>query len=110
MTESSRSVLRRVRILGAVGALISLTFSLLIWIGLDDGGLYLVTITTLTGLLVAAWPYRPVVIAAVTMNTLVVIGGLMTAGILYGFSLAALIHALGLLNHERARATASATG
>jgi hypothetical protein len=92
----ARSTARKVRMLGALAFVLSLAVTLMVLLGLREGG-WPLFVPVVAAASVVAWPTRPMVIVAVILNAAIVVLGLMTVGILYGFSLAALIHAFALL-------------
>ena len=87
---------RRVRRLAAISLGFGILTLVLIKLGWDQLQ-FIHAVPAIGAAAVLAWPIRPVVWTAVIVNALYVVLGLMTAGILYGFSLVPLILALGHL-------------
>lgn len=88
--------IRRVRLLASLACILSLAAALLVLIGLRDGGWPLL-LPAMGAASVIVWPNRSVLAVAILLNAAIMILGLMSVGILYGFSLAALIFALSAL-------------
>ena len=89
----SQTRMRRVRVLGGLAFAIAISIALLVRIGLNDGG-WPLFIPALGAAGVVVWPLRLMVIAAIVVTAAMLVLGLMTVGILYGFALTPLIFAL----------------
>ena len=92
------------RVLASVACLLSLAIAVLVLVGLNDGGWPLL-VPAIGAAAAIVWPVRGVLAVAILLNAAIMILGLMTVGILYGFSLAALIFGLGALRHTDHRTT-----
>jgi ABC-type anion transport system duplicated permease subunit len=84
---------RRVRVLATIAFVLAMGIALGIRLGLNDGG-WPLFVPAIAAAGVLAWPVRVMLILAIAATTAIVVLGIMTVGILYGFSLAALIFAL----------------
>lgn len=93
MTLLQRPVARRVRVLATIAFLLAIGIALGVRLGLNDGG-WPLFVPAVAAALVLAWPVRVMVVLAIATTASIVVLGIMTVGILYGFSLAALIFAL----------------
>ena len=93
MPGASRQVVRRVRVLATAAFALALIVAVGVRIGLNDGG-WPLFVPALGAAAVVVWPIRAVVWLAIAATTAIFVLGLMTVGILYGFSLALLIFAL----------------
>ena len=93
MTSSTPGVSRRVRILATIAFLIAMTIAVGVRIGLNDGG-WPLFVPAIAAAAVLVWPVPLTVLLAIAVTTAVVVLGIMTVGIFYGLSLAALIFAL----------------
>jgi hypothetical protein len=101
----SRAKLQRVRLLGGLAFALATFVALAVRIGLNDGGWPLfVPAVGAAGVIV--WPSRRTVIVAIVATAAILILGLMTVGILYGFVLTPLIFALAAFRADADRATA----
>lgn len=105
MSAVTPSTRRRVRLLASIACVLSLATAVLVLVGLNDGGWPLL-VPALGAAAAIVWPVRSVVVVAIVLNAAIMILGLMTVGIFYGFSLAALIFALGALRPIDQHATA----
>jgi hypothetical protein len=101
----SHTKLQRVRLLGGLAFALAALVALAVRIGLNDGGWPLfVPAVGAAGVIV--WPSRLTVIVAIVATAAILILGLMTVGILYGFALTPLIFALAAFRTDADRATA----
>ena len=97
--------MQRVRLLGGLAFAIAISIALLVRIGLNDGG-WPLFIPALGAAGVVVWPSRPMVIVAIVVTAAILVLGLMTLGILYGFALTPLIFALAAFRPDADQATA----
>jgi hypothetical protein len=105
MGTSSHTKAQRVRRLGGVAFALATFVALAVRIGLNDGGWPLfVPALGAAGLVV--WPSRPMVIVAIVATAAILILGLMSVGILYGFALVPLIFALAAFRTDADQAIA----
>ena len=93
MTPLQRPVARRVRVLATIAFVLAIGIALGVRLGLNDGG-WALFVPAIAAAGVLAWPVRVMVLLAIAATTSIVVLGIMTAGILYGLSLAALVFAL----------------
>lgn len=93
MTTASHRGLSKVRVLSGIGFILGLVVALGIRLGIDDGGWPLFVPPTAAAIAFAR-PTRGTLLLAIAATAGILVLGLMTFGILYGFSLAALILAL----------------
>lgn len=93
MVALSHTKVQRVRLLGGLAFAVATLVALAVRIGLNDGG-WPLFVPALGAAGVIVWPIRPMVIVAIVVTAAILILGLMTVGILYGFALAPLIFAL----------------
>jgi hypothetical protein len=93
MPDSAHRVERRVRVLATIALLIALTSALGVRVGLNDGG-WPLFVPAIAAAAVLVWPVRVIVSWAIAITAACVVLGLMSVGIFYGLSLAALIFAL----------------
>ena len=93
MVALSQTKVQRVRLLGGLAFAIAISIALVVRIGLNDGG-WPLFIPALGAAGVVVWPSRPMVIVAIVVTAAILVLGLMTVGILYGFVLTPLILAL----------------
>jgi hypothetical protein len=101
----SHTKLQHVRLLGGLAFALATLVALAVRIGLNDGGWPLfVPAVGATGVVI--WPSRPTVILAIVATAAILILGLMTVGILYGFALAPLILAFAAFRPDADQATA----
>lgn len=103
MTLVAAPVARRVRVLASIAFLLAIGIGLGLRLGLNDGG-WPLFVPAIAAAVVLAWPVRVMVFLAIAATTSIVVLGMMTVGILYGFSLAALILALAEFNARPDRA------
>jgi hypothetical protein len=101
----SRTKVQRVRLLGGLAFAFATLVALLVRIGLNDGG-WPLFVPAVGAAGVVAWPSRSTVILAIVATAAILILGLMTVGILYGFALAPLILALAAFRTDADHATA----
>ncbi|HXG70513.1 MAG TPA: hypothetical protein VNJ04_07855 [Gemmatimonadaceae bacterium] len=102
MSAITLSTKPRVRLLAFLACVLSLSIAVFVTVGLQDGGWPLL-VPAVGAAAVIVWPVRSVLAVAILLNAAIIILGLMTVGILYGFSLAALLFALAALrpaNHQ----------
>ena len=85
--------MQRVRLLGGLAFALAALVALAVRIGLSDGG-WPLFVPAVGAAGVVIWPRRPTVILAIVATAAILVLGLMTVGILYGFALAPLILAL----------------
>jgi len=93
MPATSRHVERRVRVLASAAFVLAIVVAVAVRVGLDDGG-WPLFVPAMGAAAVLVWPIRAVVWLAIAATAAIFVLGLMTVGILYGFSLALLIFAL----------------
>jgi hypothetical protein len=93
MPSSLLRIARRVRVLATVAFVLATIIAFGVRLGLNDGG-WPLFVPVIAAAAVLVWPVRPMVLLAIAATAAIVILGLMTVGIFYGFSLAALIFAL----------------
>jgi ABC-type anion transport system duplicated permease subunit len=105
MTKLSPHMTRRVRVLGALAFVLAITVALAVRVGLNDGG-WPLFVPSLAAAGVIVWPIRAMVLAAIAATAAILLLGLMTVGIFYGCSLAALIFALAAFKPGADQATA----
>ena len=105
MVALLRAKLRRVRLLGGLAFALATLVALAVRVGLDDGG-WPLFVPALAAVGVIGWPSRSLVILAIVATAAIMILGLMTVGILYGFALAPLILALATFKTDTYQATA----
>lgn len=105
MVVLSHTRVQRVRLLGGLAFALSALVALAVRIGLNDGG-WPLFVPALGAAGVIVWPIRPMVLVAIVATAAILILGLMTVGILYGFALAPLILALGAFRTDADQATA----
>jgi len=101
----SHTKVQRVRLLGGLAFALATLVALAVRIGLNDGG-WPLFVPGVGAAAVVIWPSRPTVILAIVSTAAILILGLMTVGILYGFALAPLILALTVLRPDADQATA----
>ena len=103
MVALSHTRVQRVRLLGGLAFALATLVALAVRIGLNDGGWPLfVPAVGAAGVIVV--PSRAMVIVAIVATAAILILGLMTVGILYGFALAPLILALAAFRTDAATA------
>jgi len=105
MVTLSHTRARRVRLLGGLAFALATLVALAVRIGLNDGG-WPLFVPAVGGAGVVIWPSRAAVILAIVATAAILILGLMTVGILYGFALAPLILALTTYRPDVDQATA----
>jgi hypothetical protein len=93
MPTSVRPNTRRIRLAAAVALALALFVAFAVLVGLRDGGWPLL-VPAVAAAAVLAWPKRAVVVLAILATAAIMLLGLMTVGIFFGASLAALILAL----------------
>jgi hypothetical protein len=101
----SHAKAQRVRLLGGVAFVLATLVALAVRVGLNDGG-WPLFVPALGAAGVIVWPIRPIVVVAIVATAAILILGLMSVGILYGFSLSSLILALAALRTDADHATA----
>jgi hypothetical protein len=105
MVALSHTKVQRVRLLGGLAFALATLVALAVRLGLNDGG-WPLFVPGLAAAGVIVWPKRPMVIVAIVATAAIMILGLMTVGILYGFALTPLIFALALFKTDANQATA----
>ncbi|HEV7387008.1 MAG TPA: hypothetical protein VGN73_00220 [Gemmatimonadaceae bacterium] len=105
MIALSHTQLQRVRFLGGLAFAVATLVALAVRIGLNDGG-WPLFVPAVGAAGVVIWPSRPTVILAIVATAAILILGLMTVGILYGFALAPLILALAVFRADADQVTA----
>jgi hypothetical protein len=101
----SHTKVQRVRLLGGLAFALATLVAFAVRIGLNDGG-WPLFVPAVGAAGVVVWPSRPTVILAIVATAAILILGLMTVGILYGFALAPLILALAAFRTDADQATA----
>jgi hypothetical protein len=105
MVALSHTKVQRVRLLGGLAFALATLVALAVRIGLNDGG-WPLFVPAVGAAGVVVWPNRRMVIMAIVATAAILILGLMTVGILYGFALAPLIFALAAFRTDADKATA----
>lgn len=105
MVTVSHPGAERVRLLGGLAFVVAMLVALAVRIGLNDGG-WPLFVPALGAAFVIVWPIRPMVILAIVATAAILILGLMTVGILYGFALAPLFLALAAFRTDGDQGTA----
>jgi len=96
---------QRIRLLGGLAFALATLVALTVRIWLNDGG-WPLFVPAVGAAGVVIWPSRPTVILAILATAAILILGLMTVGILYGFALAPLIIALAAFRPDADQVTA----
>lgn len=104
MVALSHTNVQRVRLLGGLAFALATLIALAVRTGLNDGG-WPLFVPSLGAAGVIVWPSRPMVIVAIIATAAILILGLMTVGILYGFALVPLIFALAVSRTDPDQAT-----
>ena len=107
MVGLSHANMRRVRFLGGLAFATAMLIALAVRIGLNDGG-WPLFVPAVGAAGVIFWPTRRMVLVAIVATAAILILGLMTVGILYGFALAPLIFALAAFRTDAEQAKGAA--
>ena len=105
MVTLSHTKVQRVRLLGGLAFALATLVALGVRMGLNDGG-WPLFVPAVGAAGVVIWPTRRTVILAIVATAAIMILGLMTVGILYGFALAPLILALTAFRPDADQAAA----